>query len=273
VDDLGISLIALNNYIWTTYVRVTTTCRDATTIWSPEQAVPRIPYRLGVSGLPDRAAGVAGRPGLSCGQDARTFQNGHNASVKKTSAALVAVPLVASMLLAACGGDAKPGASSSSTSTSSPTATAPPTTASSTTSDPNIPVAARAHTPAGAEAFVRYFFAQVNLAWSTPNPAALDGLYTPTCTTCTAIRGSAADYKAKGLRYRDTPLTRISPSSVTAATGATARVNATAMQEASAVVDRDGKVVEAVPRTPSTFDLTLTWVRGGWQVSLMQVQA
>jgi len=191
--------------------------------------------------------------------------------VKKTSAALMAVPVAASLLLAACGGDAKPGASSSSTSTSSPTTTAPPTV--SPTTDPNIPLAARAHTPAGAEAFVRYFFDQVNLAWSTPNPTAVDGLYAPTCTTCTAIRGTAADYKAKGLHYRDTPLTRISPTSVTAATGATTQVKTTAMQEASAVVDRNGKVVEAVPQTPSTFDLTLTWIGGGWQVSLMQVHA
>lgn len=193
-------------------------------------------------------------------------------TVKRTPVAILA----ASILLSACGGGAKPDPSASSslptTSASAPTVSVSPTTA-GPTSDPNIPAAARAHTPAGAEAFVRYFFDQVNLAWATPNPTALDGLYAPTCTTCTAIRGSAADYKAKGLRYRDTPLTRISPASVTSATGATTRVNATAMQEASAVVDRDGKVVEAVPRTPSTFDLTLTWVGGGWQVSLMQVHA
>jgi hypothetical protein len=224
------------------------------------QAIPRNPHRLGVSALP-------GARFLAVDKMLERVKSGIMRSVKRTSAALVAVPLAASMLLAGCSGDAKPDASSPSTSTSSPTTTAP------TTTDPNIPVAARAHTPTGAEAFVRYFFDQVNLAWATPKPTALDGLYAPTCTTCTAIRGSAADYKAKGLRYRDTPLTRISPTSVTAATGATTRVNATAMQEASAVVDRDGKVVEAVPRTPSTFDLTLTWVGGGWQVSLMQVHA
>jgi len=128
-------------------------------------------------------------------------------------------------------------------------------------------------TKAGAEAYSAQFFAQINRAWKTPDPTALDGLYSPTCTTCAAIRGSATDYKSKGQRYRDTPLTQISVRSLTKATGTTTQVRVTAMQEASAVIDQAGKVVEKVPRTPSTFVLTLTWVSGGWQVSLMQVRA
>ena len=85
-------------------------------------------------------------------------------AVKKTSAALLAVPLVASMLLSGCGGSGKADASHSTTATSSPTSTVPPTTSAPTsstaspTADPNIPAAARAHTTAGAEAFVRYFY-------------------------------------------------------------------------------------------------------------------
>src|SRR5450759_207227 len=89
---------------------------------------------------------------------------------KKTSVALLA----ASMVLAACGGGAKPGPSSSRTTGSPPTPTAPAPTVSvsSTTAptiDPNIPAAARAHTPAGAEAFVKYFFERLNAAWTAPH--------------------------------------------------------------------------------------------------------
>ena len=43
----------------------------------------------------------------------------------------------------------------------------------SPTPDPNIPPPARAHTPAGAEAFTRYFFAQLNRSWSTADPSLL----------------------------------------------------------------------------------------------------
>ncbi|MEP7016643.1 MAG: hypothetical protein ABI899_01330, partial [Actinomycetota bacterium] len=60
--------------------------------------------------------------------------------------------LAASILLSACGGGAKPDPSSSTssptTSTSAPTVSVSPTTAGPTI-DPNIPAAARAHTPAG----------------------------------------------------------------------------------------------------------------------------
>jgi hypothetical protein len=191
-------------------------------------------------------------------------------TVKKTSAALLAVPLAASLLLTACGGDTKPGTSPPTTTSTPSAATSPTTTALKT--DPNIPAAARAHTPAGAEAFTQYFFQQVNKAWSTPDPTSLDGLFAPTCTTCVGIRGSAASYQLKGQRYRGHPLTDVSVESLTGAVGANTHVRVTAMQQASAVVDRSDKVVEAVPRTPSTFDMTLTWVRRSWRVSLMQVR-
>ena len=194
--------------------------------------------------------------------------------MKKTSAGLLAVPLAASMLLSGCGGDPNPDVSPSRTTAPSPTtSTTAPTTASHSPTTASVPAVGTAHTKTGAEAFSRYFIEQVNRAWSTPNPTALDGLYGPTCTTCAAIRGSAASYESKGQRYRDTPLTGVSASSLTEASGATTQVRVTATQETSAVVDRDGKVVEAVPRTPSTFVLSLTWVGGGWQVSLMQVRA
>ena len=196
--------------------------------------------------------------------------------MKKISAALLAVPLAASMLLTGCGGGTKPSASPSSTATSPTTAVATPTptkSASPTSTAASVPPVRAARTKAGAEAFSLQFFQLINQAWMTPNPKTLDGLYTQSCTTCAAIHGSAADYKSKGQRYRDTPLTHISARSLNKATGATTQVRVTATQEASAIVDRSGKVVESVPRTPSAFVLTLTWISGGWQVSLMQVRA
>lgn len=191
--------------------------------------------------------------------------------MKTRPAAMLAGPLAASMaatmLLAGCGGDPKPDPSATTdtaTTTASPRSAAPTASAS--------PTLGAAHTKAGAQAFSVHFFQQVNRAWSTPDPTSLDGLYTRACKTCAAIRGSAADYKSRELRYRDTPLTGISSISLTDAVGGTTRVRVTAAQKASAIVDRNGKVVESVPRTASTFLLTLTWVRQSWQVSLMQAE-
>ena len=66
---------------------------------------------------------------------------------------------VIGLLGAACSADAEPG-------------TLPPLTASpSTTATPvQVPAEAQAHTAQGADAFVRFFFAQMNVAFSTSNP-------------------------------------------------------------------------------------------------------
>jgi hypothetical protein len=118
--------------------------------------------------------------------------------VNKTSAALLAVPLAASMLLTACGGDSKPDASRSGTATSAPTTTPAPTTPASpttvsTTIDPNIPAAARANTPAGAAAFVKYFHDQLNVAWGKPRAGLLNPLSLPACKTCRPLEDNATD--------------------------------------------------------------------------------
>ena len=248
--------------MWTTYGCVTTTCSDATTIRLPGQAIPRIPHRLGVSGF-------LGSRALTCGQNARTSPIGHNASVKKTSAALMAVPLAASLLLAACGGDAKPGASSSSTSTSSPTTTAPPTV--SPTTDPNIPVAARAHTPAGAEAFTKYFFAQLNRSWSTADPSLLPPLSESGCKTCSAFTASAASYQTKKQHYKGELFT---VSSI-AALGKGLKgeeVLVAGKQQAGAIVDQAGKVIETSVAQAGKFVISLRWAGSGWKAVELQVE-
>ena len=126
--------------------------------------------------------------------------------MKKTPVAILA----ASILLSACGGGAKPDPSSSTssptTSTSAPTVSVSPTTAGPTI-DPNIPAAARAHTPAGAEAFVRYFYSQLNIAWSKPQAGLIAGLSAKTCKTCAALEGTAWDLTAKRQHYQGEALT------------------------------------------------------------------
>lgn len=233
------------------------------------QAVRRNPHRLGVSGF-------AGRPNLPVDKGARTFQIGHNASVKRTSAALLAVPLAASMLLAGCGGDAKPDPSSSSTPTSSSTTTAPtttavPTTTASPTTDPNIPVAARAHTPAGAEAFAKYFFTQLNRSWSTADPSLLPPLSESGCKTCSAFTASAASYQAKKQHYKGELFT---VSSI-AALGKGLKgeeVLVAGKQEAGAIVDQAGKVIETSVAQAGKFVISLRWAGSGWKAVELQVK-
>lgn len=127
-------------------------------------------------------------------------------TVKKTSVALLA----ASLLLAGCGGGAKPdpspSTSSPATSASVPTVSNSPTTATPTI-DPNIPAAARAHTPAGAEAFVRYYFERLNVAWTAPRAGILSPLCQASSKACAAYEKTAARLVKEGHRYDGNPVT------------------------------------------------------------------
>jgi hypothetical protein len=232
------------------------------------QAVRRNPHRLGVSGF-------AGCQNLPVDKSARTVYIGHNASVKRTSAALMAVPLAASMLLAGCGGDAKPDASSSSTPTSSSTTTAatttaPPTSASPTV-DPNIPAAARAHTPAGAEAFVRYFYTQLNVAWGQPKSGLLAPLSLPSCKICTALEENAAKNVSTHQRMSgDTVRIDSADAGGTESTG-DQRLIVIGSQLKSSVVDSNGRKVRDIPAAKFRFVATTRWTESGWRVNDIKV--
>ena len=177
----------------------------------------------------------------------------------------MAVPVAASLLLAACGGDAKPGASSSSTSTSSPTTTAPPTV--SPTTDPNIPLAARAHTPAGAEAFTKYFFAQLNVAFGQPKTGLVSALSDPTCKTCLAFEGTAADLASKRQHYRGDAFALESVGSI-----GESEVLVVGTQPPGAVVDINGSVVKSrTEAQPIKFSVTVSWFSQGWRIREIRV--
>ncbi|NMM33237.1 MAG: hypothetical protein HHJ13_04415 [Phycicoccus sp.] len=191
--------------------------------------------------------------------------------MKKTSAALMAVPLAASLLLAACGGDAKPDASSSSTSTSSPTTTAPPTA--SPTTDPNIPVAARAHTPAGAEAFVRYFYSQLNVAWSKPQAGLISVLSAPTCKTCVNFEAEASKSVAKKERVVGQSIVLDSVDTSDATNPAKMTVLAIGYQPKTIVIDASGKTVETLPRERVRTLVTVQWRADGWLLGEIQTLA
>ena len=181
----------------------------------------------------------------------------------------MAVPLAASLLLAACGGDAKPGVSSSSTSTSSPTTTAPPTT--SPTTDPNIPVAARAHTPAGAEAFVRYFIERLNVAWTGPRTGILPPLCQASSKACAAYETTATRLATQGHRYDGNPVTV----KVIAALGSTSKnridVLANVVQEPRREIDASGKTIVTDKRKDLRLDFELLQTDQAWSVASIKI--
>jgi Family of unknown function (DUF6318) len=192
--------------------------------------------------------------------------------VKRNLAALLAVPLAVSMLLAGCGGDAKPAAAPSSTAPSSPpTTTSVPTTTATPTTDPNIPAAARAHTPAGAAAFVKYFYGQLNVAWGQPRAGLLAPLSLPDCKTCSTLEDTAADMVAKHQRMRgDTARIDSVDPGATESNGDQSVV-VTGGQLATSVVDSNGQKVRDIPADRIRFLATTRWTESGWRVSEIKV--
>ncbi len=101
-------------------------------------------------------------------------------TVRRTAAALVVVPLFA---LASCSGDPhKPPPytpSPTPTASTSPTPTGPVA--------PTLPAAAKKHTRAGAEAYVRYYVDVLNFASLNGQPAALARVTPEDCVGCQNI--------------------------------------------------------------------------------------
>jgi Family of unknown function (DUF6318) len=196
--------------------------------------------------------------------------------VKKASVALLAVPLAASMLLTACGGDAKPTASASSTTssaattTSAPTPSASPTTTATRAPDPNIPAAARAHTPAGAEAFTKYFYSQVNIAWTKPKSGLIQALSSPDCKSCAALEATAAELVKMGQHYNGPPATLVSVDQLGEGVPGHPELLVRLTQEHRNVIDRTGRVVLTDQREPGKFVATLRWSGHGWSIETVK---
>jgi hypothetical protein len=193
--------------------------------------------------------------------------------VKKFSAALLAVPLAASMLLTGCGDDSKPDAPSSSTSTAPTTTSTPsvsPTATVSTKTDPNIPAAARAHTPAGAEAFVKYFHDQLNVAWGKPQAGLLTPLSLSSCKTCSTFENTAAKMVPKHERMLGDTVRIDSVAAGTIESNGDQTVIVSGAQLKTSVVS-SGRKVRDIPANKLRVLATTRWTTSGWRVSEIKV--
>ena len=197
--------------------------------------------------------------------------------MKRTSGVLMALPLAASLLLAGCGGDSKPQASTSSNIGSSPTNTAAPTTSTSPTSkasqatDPNIPAAARAHTPAGAEAFVRYYFERLNVAWTVPRSGILSPLCQASAIACAGFEKDATRLTKEGHRYDGNPVTIKFIGTLNATNPNKFDVLANVVQEPRSEIDATGKAIVIDKRKDLRFHFVLLYIGRAWSVSSLKL--
>jgi hypothetical protein len=198
--------------------------------------------------------------------------------VKRGSAPLVVVPLAASMLLAGCGGAEKPDASPPSTASPSPTTTAalttPPVAPTATvtpTTDPNIPAAARAHTTAGAEAFVRYYFERLNVAWTGPHAGILSPLCQASAIACTGFERDATRLAKEGHRYDGDPVAIKFVGVLDVTSPDKYDVLANVVQERRSEIDAAGKIYVTDKRKDLRFHFVLLYTGHAWSVSSLKL--
>lgn len=177
-------------------------------------------------------------------------------------------------VLAGCESEATPPASSSPSATrSTPTGSATPSMSPSPSASPTveIPAAARQKTDKGAEAFVRYFFDQVNVAWMGPEPGLLARLSDARCEFCAEVGKTSSELAKKGQRYKETP---VSVDRFTRQGGAPANqviFEATITQHPSRIVDAGGSVMKTEKAGEGKSRIGVIWSPDGWRLLGVEV--
>ena len=158
-----------------------------------------------------------------------------------------------------------------SSSTSSVTSSATSTTGATLTYPADVPAEARVNSPAGAMAFARYFFAQVNKAYTTPQAGLIAPLSTANCKTCAAAEQNASDYLASGRRYdRDAlAVLEVSINPETLAQGHT--IDVAAHQLPARIINTSGATTEQIKDVKAVFVLRVIRVGEAWRIDSVKV--
>lgn len=178
--------------------------------------------------------------------------------------------LAGAVALGGCSGEEAPDpspsvSSGSSTASASPSASVTPSPT-VTESGPAIPAAAREQTEAGAEAFVRFFFDELNTAWTEPQAGLIESLSDPTCEFCTNTEATATRLVADRHRYSTKPVEVTAVDQFVGAPTGQQYVAVTLVQRRSDVVDADGAVVRTDVRKVLDRYVAVVWAGDGWRL-------
>ena len=152
------------------------------------------------------------------------------------------------------------GTSSGTDPTASPTGTAMPLPT-------DLPAAAREHSAAGAEAFVRFFYRQMNRAWTQPAAGLIPPLCLSSSKSCAAIERTAQQLVRDQHRYVGEPLTIFLVVPLGAGSPSSIAVDVQGRQERRDVVNAQGTVVLTDQQKPAHSEVQLVWLSDGWRVA------
>jgi hypothetical protein len=127
-------------------------------------------------------------------------------------------------------------------------------------------VAARQHSEAGAEAFVRFYIDQLNLAWTTPRAGVLVPLSDPGCKSCAAFESTARGLVVAGHHYAVPPVTVASVNAYGGARADRQLLRLIGRQNEATVVDAVGRVTGKDNQKAMKLDVLLQWEGQSWVV-------
>ena len=158
---------------------------------------------------------------------------------------------------------ASPSASATAGSSSpSPSVTASPSPSASSA----VPAAAREKSEKGAEAFVRYFFDQVNVAWMEAAPARIEDSSDGGCKSCAALTKTATELREKKHHYATEPIGVGKVSATPGAPQGQQYVQADLIQNQVDILSESGSVVGTDKKTNFQRTVALIWAGDRWLV-------
>jgi uncharacterized protein DUF6318 len=154
---------------------------------------------------------------------------------------------------------------SPSVSSSSPSPSASPSP-SVTESGPQIPAAAREKTDAGAEAFVKYFFDQFNVAWTKPEAGLISSLSSKDCKFCATTETQAKWLVDNKQRYDSNPVDLLDMEAIAGAPEGQIYLTGTLRQNQTNIVDDSGAVTRTDPKKNLPRNIGLKWQGDSWRM-------
>lgn len=153
------------------------------------------------------------------------------------------------------------------TPTPSPTPTttsASPTPTPSPTDTTGVPEAARQNTEAGAEAFIRYYFDQYNLAMTTANPDLIRPLSEATCQFCSGSIEDIVGMRTNGEHYVSAPVATGSFEPVAHPPAGEHRFFVFVNQVGATVVTKSDVAVRTDPKQSGNTQVGVRWHDDRW---------
>ncbi|MBM6400252.1 DUF6318 family protein [Phycicoccus sonneratiae] len=176
------------------------------------------------------------------------------------------VAMLAAGVLAGCDSADDPvvtSTPSASSSSASPTPSPSPSP-SVTESGPQIPAAAREQTDAGAEAFVKFYMEQFNVAWTKPEAGLVAKFSAKDCKFCATVETQAKWLVDNKQRYDKAPVTLLDIQAISGAPEGQIYLTGTLRQNQTRILDESGAVTRTDPEKTLPRNIGLKWQEGVW---------